>query len=294
MPRLLGRILIGLVALVVLVTIVVYLLSQRQLKQRYPVATEAPLVIPTDSASIAQGRHLFLAVAACAHCHGVAAEGGPDAELNPVFVMSPPNLTPGKGGIGGARSALDLERAIRHGVRSDSTSLLVMPSDAYAHLSDADVAALIAYLQQLPPVDRAPPPTGVGPIGRALLVAGKLPVQVAPRTPPHTTSAVSPLEQGRYLANVSGCHGCHNPALSGGRVPGEPPDNPPARNITPTGIGQWTEADFVQAVREGKRPDGTMLHKFMPWERYSGMTDAETHALWEYVRSFPPKETGAL
>jgi mono/diheme cytochrome c family protein len=271
----------------------VYALSEGKLNQRYAPPAEAALVVSADSAMIARGKHLYLATAACAHCHGVNADGGMDAQTNPVFIMSPPNLTSGKGGIGAARTPEQLELAIRHGLRGDSTSLMVMPSDAYAHLSDTDVAALIAYLRQLPPVDRAPIPTAVGPIGRALLVAGKLPVQVAGRTPPHTAAAVSPLDQGRYLANISGCHGCHNAALSGGRVPGEPPDNPPARNITPTGIGSWTEADFALALREGKRPDGTTLNPFMPWERYSGMTDEEIHALWEYVRTFPPKETGA-
>jgi mono/diheme cytochrome c family protein len=294
MLRILGRILLGLVLVIATAAVAVYLLSQRTLTKRYPVAAEAPLVIPTDSATVAYGRHLFLAVTVCAHCHGVEADGGRAEPPNPVFTMSPPNLTRGQGGIGGSRSVADLERAIRHGVRGDSTSLLVMPSDAYAYLSDTDVAALIAYIQQLPPVDRTPVPTAVGPIGRALLVAGKLPVQVAPRTVAHTTGAASSLDQGRYLANISGCHGCHNAALSGGRVPGEPPDNPPARNLTPTGIGNWTEADFARAVREGKRPDGSTLNTFMPWERFSGMTDAEIQALWEYVRSFPPKETGVM
>lgn len=294
MLRLLSRILLGLVCLVLLAGITVYVLSQRTLKARHTVAAETPLVIPTDSASIAQGKHLYLAVAACAHCHGVDAAGGVQPPPNPVFIMSPPNLTRGQGGIGGSRSAQDFEQAIRHGVRSDGTSLMVMPSDAYAHLSDTDLAALIAYLQQLPPVDRMTVPTAVGPMGRALLVAGKLPVLVAGRTAPHATETGAGADQGRYLANVSGCLGCHNQALSGGPVPGEPPENPPARNLTPTGIGSWSEADFARALREGKRPDGTMLNPFMPWQRYSGMTDAEVHALWEYVRGFPARETGQL
>lgn len=288
MLRLFGRILLGLVALVVVGAVAVYFLSERRLLARYPVAPESPLVISTDSATIDRGRRLYLSVAACAHCHGINADGGLDAAPNPVLVMSPPNLTRGKGGIIEARSTEQLEWAIRHGVRADSTSLIIMPSDAYAHLSDTDLAALIAYLRQATPVDRTPVPTGIGPMGRALLAAGKLTAQVAPLTPVHPPGGDSAADLGRYLANISGCHSCHNAALSGQQIPNEPF----ARNITPKAIGDWTEAQFTAALREGKRPDGTMLNRFMPWERYNGMTDEEVRALWEYVKSFPPKETG--
>lgn len=284
------KILVGLVLLVVVAIGVVYGLSQRILSRQYPPPAEAALTIPSDSASIDRGRHLFLVAAACAHCHGVNAEGGIEPAPNPVFLMSPPNLTRGKGGIIEARTTEQLEWAIRHGVRGDSTSLMIMPSDAYANMSDSDVAALIAYLRQVAPVDRTTVPTGVGPMGRALLVAGKLTVQVAPRTIAHAANAGSTFEQGRYLANIAGCHSCHNPALSGFQIPNEPF----APNITPTGIGSWSEADFALALREGKRPDGKILDKFMPWERFNGMTDEEVHLLWEYVRAFPPKETGSM
>jgi mono/diheme cytochrome c family protein len=290
MARLLRRILLGLVLLVVLVVGAVYALSERKLNARYTPPAEAALTIPTDSAAIDRGRHLFLVAAACAHCHGVNAEGGIDPAPNPVFLMSPPNLTRGKGGIIEARTPQQLEWAIRHGVRSDSTSLMIMPSDAYSHMSDSDVAALIAYLRQVTPVDHAPVPTGFGPMGRVLLVAGKMTVQVAPRTPVHPADPGPTVEQGRYLASIAGCHSCHNPALSGFQIPNEPF----APNITPTGIGSWSEADFALALREGKRPDGRILDKFMPWERFNGMTDEEVHLLWEYVRSFPAKETGVM
>ena len=57
-----------------------------------------------------------------------------------------------------------------------------------------------------------------------------------------------------------------------------PPGLPPASNLTPAGIGNWTEADLVRALREGKRPDGSSLDEFMPWKVFRGMTDAEIHA----------------
>ena len=83
---------------------------------------------------------------------------------------------------------------------------------------------------------------------------------------------------GRYLADVSGCHG-HG--LSGRQAAG--PDNlPPAANLTPAGLGRWTQADFVRAIREGRRPDGSAVNEFMPWRAYGAMTDAELESLSLY------------
>jgi hypothetical protein len=71
-----------------------------------------------------------------------------------------------------------------------------------------------------------------------------------------------------------------------------PPDLPLASNLTPSGIGRWTEADFTRAMREGKRPDGTTLDAFMPWEVFRNMSDSDLHALWLYLQSVPPKAFG--
>jgi hypothetical protein len=71
-----------------------------------------------------------------------------------------------------------------------------------------------------------------------------------------------------------------------------PPGLPPASNLTTAGIGNWTEADFVRALREGTRPDGTVINEFMPWKAFRGMTDAELHAIWLYLRSVPARAFG--
>ena len=71
-----------------------------------------------------------------------------------------------------------------------------------------------------------------------------------------------------------------------------PPDLPLASNLTPAGLGAWTEADFVRALREGRRPDGSAINEFMPWRGYGAMTDSELRALWLYLRSVPPRATG--
>jgi hypothetical protein len=71
-----------------------------------------------------------------------------------------------------------------------------------------------------------------------------------------------------------------------------PDDLPPASNLTPAGLGSWKEADFVRALRQGRRPDGTAIDEFMPWRSYASMSDGELEALWLYLRSVPPKTSG--
>jgi mono/diheme cytochrome c family protein len=281
--------------LAVVAATAIYVVSQRELRRTYPVAVPQ-FELPSDSASLARGAHLALSIGTCVECHGEDLGGKVYADMGPVGVVAGPNLTRGRGGIGESLTVADWVRAIRFGVRRDSTSLIVMPSEVFAYLSDADLAALIAYARGVPPVDREVPATRFGPLGRALLAAGKLPVLVAPKTPRLTyDSAVAPgvsVEYGRYLASIGGCHGCHGFGLSGGRVAG-PEDLPPASNLTTAGaIGSWTEADFVRAMRNGLRPDGSALNTFMPWPVLGRMTDDELRAIWLYLRSVPPRPFG--
>lgn len=76
----------------------------------------------------------------------------------------------------------------------------------------------------------------------------------------------------------------HGPDLTGG---GGPP--PGAPNITPAGIGEWSEADFFTALRHGKRPDGSAISAAMPWIWTSQMTGDEIRALWLYLKNVPAK-----
>lgn len=174
-----------------------------------------------------------------------------------------------------------------------------MPSYEYVYLTDADLAALVAYLRSLPPVDRTLPESQIGPMARLLYVAGRLDVLVPAAMIDHEVTRPADVipgptvEYGAYLSVVGGCSGCHGPGLSGGRIPGTPPDFPPATNITPAGIGSWTEEDFFVALREGRRPDGSTIDPRMPWAYTAQMTDDEIRALWLYLRTVPPRETGS-
>ncbi|MDR7543935.1 MAG: c-type cytochrome [Armatimonadota bacterium] len=285
----------GLVVVLVVAASLVYIVSERRLNQRYAV-TPAAVSVPADAASIQRGRHVALVLAKCGDCHGEDL-GGLIVVDAPLFRIVGPNLTAGRGGVGARLTDADWLRAIRHGVGRDGRALLSMPSEDYFHMSETDLAAVVAYARSVPPVDRVLPASQLRFLGRVLLVLGRLPVPAAaviehsaPFVPPVPEGAT--LEYGRYLALV-GCHGCHGPGLSGGRVPGAPREFPPASNITPAGaIGQWTEADFFRLMREGQRPDGAEVHPFMPIRATAQMTDVEIRALWMYLRSVPPMPYG--
>jgi mono/diheme cytochrome c family protein len=168
------------------------------------------------------------------------------------------NLTRGRGGIAAAYTDADWVRALLHGVRRDSRSVVFMPSHDF-HFTEQDTADLIAFFRALPPIDRNIPGPRVGMMARALSF-GPLPLlpaelidheRVAFARPPQSTDRVV---VGRHLVDTGGCRGCHQPDLAGG---GGPP--PGGANITPTGIGDWSDDDFLKAIRSRVRPNGTPI-----------------------------------
>jgi mono/diheme cytochrome c family protein len=286
-----GMILSALIVLIVVALIFVYWRSGSIVNQKVEAAEIRPLAVPTDSASVAWGGHLVNCIVGCADCHGEHFEGMKLID-DPVFArLYAPNITRGNGGY--LNDISSFERAVRHGIRHDGTSLWIMPSYHYNYLNDGDLAAIYAYLKTVPPMNQTQPDRKMGPIARMLVAQGKLPVQVAdlinhdaPRPP--KPKAEPTVEYGQYLARVS-CIGCHGPNLSGGPIFGADPTWPPSSNLTRGGIAaQYSEKDFVTALREGRRPGGAALNPIMPWKSTRGMSDDEIHALWLYVQSAPP------
>lgn len=263
--------------------------SEEALARTYRVA-DPPLVFAGDEAELARGAHLYN-VLTCVECHGEGGAGKLWFDAGPVGRAVAPNLTPAA--IEGRYDADGLAAAIRHGVRPDGTPLRFMPARDYHRLSDADTAALVRYLQSLPPRPAPTETTVVGPLARVLHLFGKIELtpaelldhsprrRVAPREAPTA-------EYGDYLAQV--CTGCHGADFAGQRVPGTPPELPPAANLTPhaEGLAGWSEADFVRAIRQGTRPDGSDIHPFMPWRTYGRMTDVELKAIWAHLSQLPP------
>lgn len=108
--------------------------------------------------------------------------------------------------------------------------------------------------------------------------------------------ATMPMARGEYLYKLSGCENCHTDRehdgarLAGGRKLVTPLGTFFTPNITPdkeTGIGRWSEADFVRALREGRSPHGDNYYPSFPYTSYTRLTDADMHALWGYLRTVP-------
>ncbi len=288
--KVLAYIVATVVGLVIVALITVSVLASKKLNEKFDIPAIPALTIATDSASIERGRRLATAVANCTQCHGEDLGGQVFMDAGPMGVAAGPNLTRGTSGLGVTFKDADWVRAIRYGIRSDSTSLLIMPSPAFAHFSDGDLAALIAYIKQVPPVERTVPKTELRLLGKILMVTGAAPFLVAEETPRLVHAEVQPavsVEYGKYLANVGGCLGCHTPTLAGGLEIG-PPGTPKSSNLTPAGpIAKWSEQDFFRAIREGKRPDGSAISEFMPWKALGRMSDDELRAILMYLRSVP-------
>lgn len=273
----------------------VYASTEWLSRRRVEVPVSAPIIVSTDSQTVARGTHLVRAVAGCADCHGT--DLGGDTVINEpmVALLTAPNLTRGDGGVLPGYTDDALAIAIRHGVAPGGRVLRFMPSHEFAGLADNDVQAIIAYIRTRAPVNRRVAPVRIGPIMRVLATAGQLTLFPYDRID-HTKrpSAVAPsgptLENGEYLAR--GCQGCHGEHLSGGTIPGAPPDWPPAANLTPTGIGSWSEADFMRALRLGRRPDGSAISTRMPWKQLGGMTDDELIAIRRYLATIPARPHG--
>jgi len=111
------------------------------------------------------------------------------------------------------------------------------------------------------------------------------------------------LERGKYLMDsIVACGNCHvqrgekgrplpEKGLSGGMLFDEEPFKAYAPNITPdreTGIGKWTDAQLAKAIREGIRPDGSVIGPPMPMMFYRGLADDDLRAIVAYLRAQPP------
>lgn len=114
--------------------------------------------------------------------------------------------------------------------------------------------------------------------------------------PPTPADADAVVKQGALLYRAAGCVGCHSPPYQGAQHLGGGRKVPTAfgtfyaPNISPSadGIGDWTEADFVRALREGRSPDGRAYWPMFPTMAYTGMSDDDLHALWAWLRLGPP------
>ncbi|WP_149243657.1 c-type cytochrome [Dyadobacter sp. 32] len=245
------------------------------------------LDIPSDSASIARGRHLSI-IKGCQDCHGTDLGGKVMMDDGGVGTLSASNLTRGKGGLPEGYTTEDWVMSLRHGVDQSGVPLIFMPSHETTLLSAEDMSAIIAYCMHVPAVDRELPQIKLGPVANVMGYLGKMPLLAVERinhTAPMLAKAdtTESIEQGRYLA-IS-CSGCHQSDFKGGDPVA--PGMPPVPDITSSGaVGAWTQTQFIQTLRSGKTPAGHQLkNEEMPWKMTAQYEQKELASLYKYFRS---------
>lgn len=120
-----------------------------------------------------------------------------------------------------------------------------------------------------------------------------------PATAPATGDQAKLIARGEYLAKIGDCIACHTnvkggtPAFAGGLAIETPFGTFYSPNITPdkkTGIGNWTEDDFIRAMKKGRDPKGRNYFPVFPYVYFSNITDDDAKALYAYFMSIPPVE----
>ncbi|MEO8081283.1 MAG: c-type cytochrome [Caldimonas sp.] len=262
-------------------------LGERKLERRIDVAV-APVAYRSDQAAIARGDYLFRS-RGCGDCHGSTGQGQVVIDDGNGMLIRSPNITGGAGGVVAGYGPVDWVRTIRHGIKPDGRPILIMPSEEYNRLTDADLAAVVAYVRQLPPMAgsaaeiRLPMPV------KALYAAGlvrdaaeKIDHALPPSQP--VVEAVS-VSHGAYVA--TGCTGCHGARLEGGKIAGAPPSWPAAARLAPgegSVLPRYRDARaFATMLKTGKRPDGTAVSVVMPFVSLREMNELDVEALYLYL-----------
>ena len=274
----LGIALGSLVALAGLGYAIVYGLSERMLRHTYE-APAVALTIPTDPESIGEGRRLATVRGCFNDCHGREAEGRVLFDDPPIARIVAPNLT------AAVRRYSDSQLAviIRNGLRPDGRSVIVMPAEAFAGMTDADLGRTIAFLKSLPLVPGPGPDVSVGPLGRLGLVTGKFNTvaQLIADTVPPPAATTREAELGRYLARTI-CAACHGTSLRGAA-------NPDFTSPDLRVVAAYPPEAFTRLLRTGialgERKLGVMSAQAR--NNLSQLTDPEIAALYAYLHALP-------
>lgn len=270
---------------------------------------ELKITVKPDSTRLARGEHLVTLI--CAECHrgeGNKLTGRHMVDVPELFgYVHSANITRDKTHGAGRYSDGELIYFLRTGIKRNGAYSFVM--NGFPHLSDEDLYSIVAYLRsdapQLDPVAKSNPPSRPSFFTKFLAntVFKPFPFPEKPIVAPPITDKVA---YGRYLVHGGvDCYNCHsanfstnNPLepeksqgyLAGGNTLIDPTDGREitSANLTPHpihGIGKWTEAEFAEAVRFGKRRGGGSLSAAMP--KFTVMTDEEISAIYAFLRTVP-------
>lgn len=273
-------------------------------------APQVDLQVEVTPERVAQGAKI--AAIQCMNCHMGSDQqmsGAQMKDVPPEFgTIYSRNITQDKEKGIGSWSDGELFVFLRTGIRKDgSYAPVYMPK--YPLLADEDIYSIIAWLRSdAPPVQpsqQEPPPTVPNFLVKALsrTVLGPPPFPDQPVMLPDTNDQVA---WGRYLAvGAYDCYNCHSlnfktnnilePEKSEGFFGGGNPmlnldgEVIMTANITPdpaTGIGNWTQEQFLQAVKYGDAPNGSKLR--YPMLAHTVLPDAEVNAIYAYLQTVPP------
>jgi mono/diheme cytochrome c family protein len=308
-------------AVIFIVLIAVGILSYVTLALPNVGPAENITIAPTPQ-RLARGEYLVKHVVLCIDCHSrrnwskfaapyLTAGIGGGGEVFDSHVGFPgevhvPNITPYalKDWTDG-----ELYRAITTGERKNGTAIFpLMPWPYYAKMSREDIYATIAYIRTLKPVVDSYPKARLNfPLN---ILVHTMPAKASPGTEPATADSV---KYGEYIATGAGCMECHSKQSNGKVIGGTAfgggheyvVNNVMLRsaNITPdkkTGIGNWSEADFVQAFKAFSDTTKAMsvargnFQTIMPWYAYAGMTDGDLKSIYLYLRTMKPIKNNVI
>lgn len=269
-------------------------------------ALAAALVLTAGAASadtgVERGRYLVETIAGCGNCHTPMGPNGPVAGRHlagglvmdeGVFQAVTPNITPDPATGIGAWTDEQIARAIREGIRPDGTVIgPPMPFAFYRSIGDDDLMAMVAYLRTVPAVVSETGPS-------------KYSFPLPPAYGPPVTSVKAPersdkVAYGAYLAGPVGhCMECHTPLLPNGQRDmtklgwGHAEFRGPwgisvSADLTPSHLGEWSDAEIVRAITHGVSNDGRQLFPPMGFPYYAGMTEEDLGAIVAYLRTLPP------
>jgi mono/diheme cytochrome c family protein len=322
MNNILKRILKGLGILIgVLVVLIIGLVVYVQFTwDRRTDRSVVEMTAPTDAQTVARGEYLFKYTLNCWTCHGSLSSNDPNepqagglefdmTEVGPPggfgYVYASNITSDSETGIGSWTDG-DLVRALREGLDPEGQILFpIMEAEWWKGISDEDILSVVAYMRSLPPVRNEVPDNRLTFAAKALIALGVVKVQPAITEPVLAPARGATVEYGEYLVyHASTCVGCHIPRdpntgqfdltrpFAGGLFPfPEEGFSTIGSNLTPdatTGIGDWTEVQFMTAMRIGVRPDGTVMLPFMPWPSYNRWNEDDLRAAWLYLRTLEP------
>jgi len=276
----------ALVGILLIAFAFIYFDIRSRVNKKYDINVE-DINISYDSASLSLGKRL-VNTRACTECHGKDLGGATLIEDALIGTFASRNITKGKGGLPADFSASDWVLAMKHGLNREGKPLYLMPSHELSHLTETDMAAIIAYCSQVPAVDREPKEFKIGPLGYVLSGLGLIPLLPAELTD-HQIHFAKEIKReisaayGKYLSTI--CINCHGANLKGGDSP--VPGGKYVADITSTGNpGKWSHEQFITTLHTGVTPEGKELKPDeMPWTITKSFTRDELTALHLYLKS---------